>query len=72
MFIAQIKTVGEFMSSEGNFHKIPATNIHNFVSGATVPSVEKVLNCYIHGKGQFEIFQTEHSLDQSKKLSHNT
>lgn len=29
MFIDQVKTVGEFISKEGNSHKMEAPNIHN-------------------------------------------
>lgn len=37
MFIDQVKTVGEFISKEGNSHKMQAPNTHNFVSGTTIP-----------------------------------
>ena len=48
-----------------------APNLYNFVSGTTIPSTatNKILNCYLHGKEQYEIFRTERFLDQSKKLS---
>ena len=40
MFIGQLKTVGEFISKEGNPRKMLAPNIHNFISGTTIPSAD--------------------------------
>ena len=70
MFNSQIKTVAEFILENGSPYKMLAPNLYNYVSGTTIPSTatNKMLNCYLHEKEQYEIFRTERFLDQSKKL----
>ena len=71
MFNTQVKAVSEFILRKGNPYKTLAPNLHNFVSGLTISSVDtkKVLNCYIHGKEQYRIFRNERYIDQSKQLN---
>ena len=71
IFNSQVKTVAEFILKKGNLYKMLAPNLYNFVSGTTISSTaaKKVLNCYLHGKEQYEIFRPERFLDQSKNLS---
>ena len=53
-----------------NPYKMLVPNLYNFVSGTAIPSTatNNTLNCYLQGKEQYEIFRTEHFIDQSKKL----
>ena len=53
-----------------SLQKILVPNLHNFVSGTTVPSTitKKILNCYYAEKAIWN-FCTEHFLDWSKNLS---
>ena len=54
-----------------SLQKILVPNLHNFVSGNTIPSTitKKILNCYYVEKKQYGNFCTEHFLDRSKNLS---
>ena len=71
MFNSQVKMVAEFILEKGNSYKMLAPKLYNFASGTTIPSTatNMILNCYLPGKEQCEIFRTECFLDLSKKLS---
>ena len=69
-FNSLVKTVAEFILNKGNPYKMLVPNLYNFASGTAIPSTatNNILNCYLQGKEQYEIFRTEHFIDQSKKL----
>ena len=69
-FNSLVKTVAEFILNKGNPYKMLVPNLYNFVLGTAIPSTatNNTLNCYLQGKEQYEIFRTEHFIDQSKKL----
>ena len=69
-FNSLVKTVAEFILNKGNPCKMLVPNLYNFASGTAIPSTatSNILNCYLQGKEQYEIFRTEHFIDQSKKL----
>ena len=70
MFNSLVKTVAEFILNKENPYKMLVPNLYNFVLGTAIPSTatNNILNCYLQGKEQYEIFRTEHFIDQSKKL----
>ena len=70
MFNSQVKTVAEFIPKKGNSYKMLALSLNNCIR-STISSADtkKVLNCYIHGNEQQDIFRTERCLDKLKKLS---
>ena len=59
MFNSLVKTVAEFILNKGNPYKMLVRNLYNFVSGTAIPSTatNNILNCYLQGKAQYEIFE---------------
>ena len=71
MFNFQVKTVAELILKKGNPYNLLAPTyiaLYQVLLFYQQILASKILNCYLHGKEQYEILRTVRFLDQSKKL----